>query len=88
MSLLAWLAYCRGDESLAKAEQNDFNKPCITTHKCNPWKCANYTDGFGLACNDEYRIGPYYTPYPYEKEDFDRMIKQIGLPQYEQQNLF
>ena len=88
MTLLAWIAYCRGDERLAKAEQNDRRMICDTTHKCNPWKCAYYTDGMGLACPEEYRVGPYFTPYPTEKEEFNSLIKQIGLPKYQQSSLF
>ena len=93
MTLLAWIAYCNGQKTLAREEGARPRRTylCEEGKRCNPWTCENYTDGFEMHCPDCTFDGFYFTPDPTiekERPDFEKLLKNIGLPKPQQQSLF
>ena len=85
MTLIAWMDYCRGDETTANTEEE--HQPC-EQGCCNPYSCTAFCDGFGITCSGA-KCGYYYAPDPTtERVRFADMIKHIGKPVYQQQSLF
>lgn len=102
MNLLSWMRYCRercserhtadelnyGDQFawIDDGEEGDCSN-------CNPWRCVDCCDGFGISCGKNDNLF-YYIPDPYDesdccgRKDWKQMIKWLPSPYGEQLKLF
>lgn len=82
MNVNEWAEYCRAEQRGVKCRKFK-NVRMTNCEKCNPFRCSEYLDGFGITCRntpEELRAVGYYFGNPYGSED-----SELGPKAYEEQ---